>query len=490
MLRSTNSILNRSLLRTRRYTTSPGRENFMLTTLQNGLKVATSNVPGHFSALGLYVGAGSRYETANLKGCTNIMDRLAFKSTSKMTQIEVAEELERLGGNYQCTSTRETLMYQASVFNKDVERMFSIMSDTVRYPVIDEAEVLEQKQAASYEIDNVFQNHEMLLPELLHVVGYGNETLGSPTVSSRKYILGVSRYQLLDYRNKFYNPKNIVAAFVGVPHEQAVEMASKYLGDMEEKYYMGPRKPAHYIGGRYNTTIPRTNLNLPELCHMQIAFESLPIGHPDIYALATLQTLLGGGGSFSAGGPGKGMYSRLYTEVLNKYHFVENCVAFNHSYSDSGLFGISMSAYPEAASYMPTIIAQQFNNLLSTDNRHCLQEKELNRAKNQLKSSILMNLESKLVELEDMGRQLILHNRKVPIAEVIEKIEAVTPQDCRRVAELVFSGNVVNSELGTGAPTVITSGNEEHFGDVVNVLKSFGLGNYNRTSAKPTKYDF
>ncbi|AET41515.1 mitochondrial-processing protease subunit alpha Ecym_8230 [Eremothecium cymbalariae DBVPG len=490
MFRYSKGCLRKSVVGSRLYTqTANGAENFQLTALPNGLRVATSNVPGHFSALGLYVGAGTRNETELLRGCTNILDRLAFKSTGHMSAVEMAEALEQLGGNYQCTSTRESIIYQASVFNQHVEKMFKLMAESVRYPSITSDEIEEQKSAALYDIKGVFENHEVLLPELLHIAAYRGKTLGLPTVSSRKAIQGVSRYLLNDYRNKFYNPRNIVAAFVGVPHVEAVEIVSRYFDDMKDIYPEIKVEPAQYFGAVHNTAATRVNLNLPELYHMHIAFEGLPINHPDIYALATLQTLLGGGGSFSAGGPGKGMYSRLYTDVLNRYHFVDNCVAFNHAYSDSGLFGISMSAHPDAAPYMAPLIAQQFLNLLSHESSHKLSNEEVNRAKNQLKSSLLMNLESKLVELEDLGRQILLHGSKISIKEMVSKIERVTPEDCRRVAEMVLTGRISNSVQGTGAPTIVTQGNQAVFGDVLQVLKREGLGNYDKIESKSTSYD-
>lgn len=459
----------------RRVYSTVQKGDFQLSTLPNGLKVGTSNVPGHFSALGLYIGAGSRFETRNLKGCTHIMDRLAFKSTKNVDGRTMAETLELLGGNYQCTSSRETMMYQASVFNRDVAKMLQLMAETVRFPTISEEELNEQKMSAQYEIDEIWLKPDLLLPELLHTTAYSGETLGSPLICPREVVPSISKYYLNDYRNKFYTPENTVAAFVGVPHNEAIEYANKYLGDWVSSHPPIVKATSVYTGGE--TCIPPapTFGNLPELYHMQIGFEGLPIDHPDIYALATLQTLLGGGGSFSAGGPGKGMYSRLYTHVLNQYYFVENCVSFNHSYSDSGIFGISISCIPEAASQAAEIIAMQFCNLFANPQLK-LTEEEVNRAKNQLKSSLLMNLESKLVELEDMGRQIQLHGRKIPVSEMISNIERLTPEDIKRVAELVFTGMVQNSGKGSGKPTVVMQGKREAFGDVQDILKRYGLG--------------
>ncbi|SCV05539.1 LANO_0H09714g1_1 [Lachancea nothofagi CBS 11611] len=463
-------------------------DNFQISTLANGLRVATSNLPGHFSALGVYVGAGSRYETQNMKGCTHIMDRLAFKSTQHMSGRAMAETLELLGGNYQCSSSRETMMYQASVFNRDVEKMFALMAETVRFPQMTSEELEEQKLTAQYEIDEVWSKPELILPELLHVTAYSGESLGSPLLCPKELIPSISGYYLKDYRRKLYTPDNIVAAFVGVPHNEARDYADKYFADMVATTPPSVRevKPAKYTGGVMCIPSGPVFGNLPELCHIQIGFEGLPIGHPDIYALATLQTLLGGGGSFSAGGPGKGMYSRLYTHVLNQHFFVENCVAFNHSYTDSGIFGISASCVPQAAPYMAEIIAQQLANTFSNDKLK-LTEEEVSRAKNQLKSSLLMNLESKLVELEDLGRQVQLHDRKIPIEEMIASIEKLTIEDLRRTAETVFTGKVQNKGEGSGKATIVMQGERDAFGDVETVLRFYGLGNYEKLDLSALK---
>ncbi|SCU86860.1 LAME_0D07932g1_1 [Lachancea meyersii CBS 8951] len=475
-------------LRTLSSKVAGNHENHQVSKLANGLRVATSNVPGHFSALGIYVGAGSRYETAKMKGCTHIMDRLAFKSTEHMSGREMAETLELLGGNYQCSSSRETMMYQASVFNGDVEKMFALMAETVRFPRITAEELEEQKLTAEYEIDEVWNKPDLILPELLHVTAFSGETIGSPLLCPKELIPSISNYYLKDYRRKLYTPDNIVAAFVGVPHEKALAYAHKYFDTMTLPAGHARReiKAAHYTGGQMCIPPAPVFGNLPELCHIQVGFEGLPIGHPDIYALATLQTLLGGGGSFSAGGPGKGMYSRLYTHVLNQHFFVENCVAFNHSYSDSGIFGISASCVPQAAPYMAEIIAQQLANTFATG-KFQLTEEEVSRAKNQLKSSLLMNLESKLVELEDLGRQVQLHDRKIPISEMISSIERLTTEDIRRTAQNVFSGKVQNKGKGTGKATIVMQGERESFGDVETVLRFYGLGNYEKLDLPVTK---
>jgi len=197
------------------------------------------------------------------------------------------------------------------------------------------------------------------------------------------------------------------------------------------------------------------NPNLPTFTHIQLAFEGLPISSDDIYALATLQTLLGGGGSFSAGGPGKGMYSRLYTNVLNQHGWVESCVAFNHSYTDSGLFGIAASCWPGRTAPMLQVMCRELQCLTVEGGYSALNHVEVARAKNQLRSSLLMNLESRMVELEDLGRQIQVHGHKIPVLEMTRRINELTVKDLRRVAKMVVGGMVQNRGGGSGAPTVV-----------------------------------
>lgn len=221
-------------------------------------------------------------------------------------------------------------------------------------------------------------------------------------------------------------------------------------------------QPSHYTGGFLSLPPipPPASPALPRLSYIHLAFEALPISSPDIYALAALQTLLGGGGSFSAGGPGKGMYSRLYTNVLNQHGWVESCMAFNLSYTDSGLFGIAASCSPQRIMQMLDVMCYELQSLTTDSGRNSLQAQEVNRAKNQLRSSLLMNLESRMVELEDLGRQVQVHGHKINVQEMCDRIDALTVEDLRRVAQTVFGGLVENKGKGTGEPTVVVQEGE------------------------------
>lgn len=531
-LRNARFLSRSSIVPTRTYATvrdpkqKDPAELDQITTLPNGVRVATESLPGPFSGVGVYIDAGSRYEDESLRGVSHIVDRLAFKSTKTKSADQMLEGLESLGGNIQCASSREALMYQCATFNSAVPTTIGILADTIRNPMITEEEVSQQLDTAAYEINEIWSKPDLIIPELLHMAAYKDNTLGNPLLCPRERLPYIDRPLIEKYRSQFYRPERMVVAFAGTQHDEAVKLVEKYFGDMQntqsskhqsqaqsanvsypqqtqppstaskilsklpgslnfstsaphqatvsplDPSLLQPdpstllTQPSHYTGGYLalpNLPPPQNNLSIP-LSHIHLAFEALPISSPDIYALATLQTLLGGGGSFSAGGPGKGMYSRLYTNVLNQHGWVESCVAFNHSYTDSGLFGIAASCEPGKVGTMVDVICRELQNLSLESGWQSLQAQEVSRAKNQLRFSLLMNLESRLVELEDLGRQVQVHGRKVGVKEMCAKIEEVSIADLRRVAKQVFSGKVYNVGNGTGAPTVVVQEGEDGSG--------------------------
>ena len=166
-----------------------------------------------------------------------------------------------------------------------------------------------------------------------------------------------------------------------------------------------------------------------------VAFEIGGWHDDDLVVACVLQQLLGGGSSFSAGGPGKGMYTRLYTDVLNRNHWVESAEAFTSIHEESGLLGIDGSCAPENLPYMLQVIVDQLAQLQRT---HVTQV-ELGRAKNMLKSMMFMQLESRLVLCEDIARQFATYGRRDTPLQVCAKVDKVTAEDIQRLAKRMLA---------------------------------------------------
>ncbi|EMD32563.1 hypothetical protein CERSUDRAFT_161496 [Gelatoporia subvermispora B] len=496
-----------------------------ITTLPNKIRVATESTPGHFSSVGLYVDAGCRYETPSSSGVSHFLDRMAFKTTKTRSGDEMSSAIDKLGGQILCSSSRESIMYQSSHFHQASPLALSLIADTVLNPAFTPDELDAQREAARYEIREVTAKPEMILPEIVHEVAYDKKTLGNPLLCPEERIDVIDEPAMRQFMAQWYRPERMVIAGAGMPHEELVSLAEKhfahipyfpapapqpvsprssqtsqqqsspllplsqptslyksltraassYLYPVSSVTGEQPPPPAPipeslraiYTGG--HRFIPSTT---SEFNHLYLAWEGVGIHDPDVYALATVQLLLGGGGSFSAGGPGKGMYSRLYTHILNNYPQVDHCAGFHHIYTDSSLFGLFASFVPAAgrlqgntpAQILPHLV-HQISLLLYTP----VVGVELARAKNQLKSSLMMALESRAVEVEDLGRQILVHNRKVPVSEMCEQIDAVDSDRIRRAAARIFSPDTAKKA------TVIVMGRED-VGDYSKTFKKYGVG--------------
>ncbi|EIN13923.1 LuxS/MPP-like metallohydrolase [Punctularia strigosozonata HHB-11173 SS5] len=497
MHHTSRTALRRSLKRVHQRTlsTSAPAPPVQITTLPNKIRVATEATPSHFSALGLYVDAGSRYETPSTLGVSHFVDRLAFKTTATRSQEEMSAAIDQMGGQIMCASARESMMYQSTHFHQANPLALSLIADTVINPAFLDDEISLQRDAARYEIREINSKPDMILPEILHEVAYDGKTLGIPLLCPEERIDHINRDCIREYMQRLYTPERMVVAGAGMQHEELVELVDKYFSSLKPTTFIPPHplqptsrqnNPQHPVaphlipkspGSLYKSLTRAASYLTPsvtlepgyssvlnpqstytgghrflhredsEFNHLYLAFEGVSIHDDDIYALATMQVLLGGGGSFSAGGPGKGMYSRLYTHILNHYPQVDHCASFHHIYSDSSLFGLFASFVPKAGRHHGNTADQILPHLvhqLSLLLYAPVSETELSRAKNQLKSSLMMALESRAVEVEDLGRQILVHGRKISVSEMCEKVDELTPESIRKTAERVFgprSGN-------------------------------------------------
>lgn len=357
-------------------------------------------------------------------------------------------KLDGFVGSAMSKSHRESLLISASIMPEQAPAALDLLQQITADTVIRPEELGEIKSVVTYELDEMANKPEILIPELVHQPAfYGTEGVQGNSIFSIPQILETLKVEdIYEFRGKIYCPENIHVVSAGIPHEELEKMSRPLFSPLLPSNYTPamPNDPSAYVGGSLYQDIEE----LP-LVHIGLAWKGLPACHPDSYALAVMQMLLGGGGSFSAGGPGKGMYSRLYTKVLNRYHWIESAKVFNFSYSQTGLFGIHGSALPSHAHELFVIMATQLHSLA----RSPVDWIELERAKNQVKSAVLMGLESRMTQLEDLADQLTHRSDFSAFEnpeEVCKKIDQVNFEDLQRVASHL---------LMSSDPSIVAYGN-------------------------------
>ncbi|GLE02404.1 hypothetical protein PINS_up011242 [Pythium insidiosum] len=280
-----------------------------------------------------------------------------------------------------------------------------------------------------YQTEDLLENPQALLQEYIHLAAYGQEqALGRPLQCPVDQIERITIDTVKQFRRKHFVADKMVLAGSGIDHQTLVRLAEKLFANVprSSEKDAATTAPGHvtYHGGLHAIE----NRDAP-FSYVALAFPTGGWHDDDLVPVCVLHTLLGGGDSFSAGGPGKGMYSRLYTSVLNRFYWVESAFAFSSIHADVGLLGIYGAGAPNHTSNLVALLCNQLLHLAN----FAVDPTELQRAKNQLKSSVLMNLESRMILYEDIGRQLLTYGQRESPESVCAKIDQVTAEDLQRV---------------------------------------------------------
>lgn len=410
-----------------------------ITTLPNGIKIASETSPGSAASVGLYIDCGSVYETAASSGASHLLERMAFRSTTNRSHLRLVREVEAIGGNVSASASREQMSYTYDALKTYAPEMVEVLLDSVRNPAFLEWEVKEQLQKIKSEIAEVSSNPQGLLLEALHSAGYSG-ALAKPLMATESAINKLDISTLEQFVHENYTASRMVLAASGVEHDVLVSIAEPLLSDLPSVRHLEEPKSV-YVGGDYRCQADSPNT------HIALAFE-VPGGwrqEKTAMIVTVLQMLMGGGGSFSVGGPGKGMHSRLYLRVLNQYEQIESFSAFNSIYNNSGLFGIHAATSPDFASKAVDLAAGE---LLEVATPGKVTQEQLDRAKEATKAAVLMNLESRIIASEDIGRQVLTYGERKPIEYFVKAVEQTTLNDISSIAQKIISSPLTLASWG------------------------------------------
>ncbi len=398
-----------------------------VSTLANGLRVATDTMKTvETVSVGVWVEAGARHERAEINGVSHILEHMAFKGTKRRSAQDIAEEIEAVGGHINAYTSRENTAYYAKVLKEDLALAVDVIADIVQNPVLDAQELARERAVIIQEINQSHDTPDDAVFDNFQETAFPDQALGRPVLGVEERVRDIGRDTILAYLHGHYGAPSMVLAAAGqVDHERLVGLAESALaGALAEK---GARPdPARYEGGDH-----REDRDLEQL-HVVLGFEGLTHKDEDFYAASVLSTILGGG-----------MSSRLFQEVREKRGLVYSIYTFLSPYTNSGLFGVyAGTGAPEIGEVIP-LICDEIQKI-----RGDVSDQEMSRARAQLKSSILMSLESTSSRCEQLARQLIVFGRPLSVDEIIAKVEAVDADAVKRVAKRLTGGRPTVTGLG------------------------------------------
>jgi predicted Zn-dependent peptidase len=270
-----------------------------LSTLSNGLRVITENMPGLGSAsLGVWIAAGSRNEIAAQNGVAHFLEHMAFKGTARRSALAIAEEIENVGGHLNAYTSREATAYYARVLSEDVPLALDIIGDILTGSAFEPAEIELERGVILQEIGQSLDTPDDVIFDWLQETAYPDQPIGRPILGPAERVKAFGVDDLRGFIDQNYTPNQmILSAAGGIEHEAVLAEAERMFGHLKPGLATS-RPNAIYHGG------DRREVKDLEQAHVAMGFEGPAYSDEDFYAMQLMSVALGGG-----------MSSRLFQEV-------------------------------------------------------------------------------------------------------------------------------------------------------------------------------
>jgi predicted Zn-dependent peptidase len=399
-----------------------------ISTLSNGLRVVTEPMD-HLktTSIGVWVNVGARAEAPEQNGVSHMLEHMAFKGTSSRSARDIAEAIEDVGGHLNAYTSREQTAYYARVLEDDVPLAVDLLGDILQRSTFDPEELERERGVVIQEIGEVQDTPDDLIFDLLQEAAYPDQAVGRSILGTVETVSGFSRDSLAGYMGRHYGAGSMVVSAAGkVDHDRLVDMVEREFGSVV-RGEAAELAPAEYRGGE-----ARCDRQF-EQTHLTFGFPGVSFEDDRFFAVQVLSTVLG-----------DGMSSRLFQEVREKRGLAYSVYSFNAALADGGIFGIYAGTSPKQVDELATVIADEMGRI-TVD----LDDRELARARAQMKAGVLMALESSWGRAEQMARQLQTFGRIIPLQEIVDRIDAVDHAAVRDAARMLLTG---------GQPTIAAVG--------------------------------
>lgn len=396
---------------------------YNVSTLKNGIKLATCELPYVDSvSIGIWADIGARYETTQNNGISHFLEHMLFKGTKTRTPKEIAEVIENVGGYMNAYTTNETTAYYVKVLKQNIKEAVDIISDMLLNPVF--SDIDKEKQVVQQEINQTYDTPSDIIFDYFQENCFPNQNLGMPVLGKAEIVNNISTDDLYNYLLKYFAlGKLVISASGAVNHNELEELINeKFISNIQKRSDFITPNPATYKG---SSSIEKRNSI--EQTQMIIGFQGAKRESKEYYLLSIFSSILGGG-----------MSSKLFQEIRETRGLVYSIYSFLSSFKDTGILGIYAGTDHQKYKDVIDVSLNEINNLKISDI-------ELFRAKNQLKSSILMSNESTFAIAEKMANQIFATGNIKDQNEIIKFIDSITKEDLFQIKDKLISSNMTST---------------------------------------------
>jgi len=388
--------------------------------LPNGLVVITETMPHVRSvSVGIWIRTGSRREPSELNGISHFIEHMVFKGTERRTAEEIARSMDSVGGMLDAFTAKELVCFNARVLDEHLPIAFDVISDLVLRPRFAEEDIAKEKQVVLEEIKMDQDDPDYLVHEIFTQNFWRGHSLGQPILGTRETVRGFTRESLFACFRPWYAPNNTVITAAGhLDHARLVEMAEREFAGFKPAAADGADAPPR-THARITT---RTKSELEQV-HICLGVPSYPLAHERRFAAAVLNNILGGG-----------MSSRLFQNIREKQGLAYAVFSELSPYRDTGLLSVYAGTARETAGDVVRLVIKEFRSL----RQEPVGAEELRRAKDHLKGSLMLSLESTGSRMSHLARQEMYFGRFFTLDEILASIEGVSREDVQQLAQEFF----------------------------------------------------
>ncbi|RKT86013.1 Predicted Zn-dependent peptidase [Saccharopolyspora antimicrobica] len=404
------------------------------TVLPGGLRVVTEPVSGVRSAsVGIWVGVGSRDEGKPQAGAAHYLEHLLFKGTAKRTAVDIAQEIDGVGGELNAFTAKEYTCYYAHVLDRDLPMAVDMLCDVVFDAVNAKSDVDVERSVVLEEIAMRDDDAEDLLHELFNSAVLGDHPLGRSVLGTEDSITAMTRARVHGfYRSRYSMPKMVVAAAGNVEHGRVLRLIRKAIGDR----LTGDELPAPPRTGRARLPQQKRLVLQPddtEQAHLLLGCRSFDRYDERRFALGVLNAALGGG-----------MSSRLFQEVRERRGLAYSVYSSTTAYSDAGTFSVYAGCTPDRLGEVATVI----RGVLAGVAADGLTEEEVERGRGQLRGGLVLGLEDSASRMSRIGKTELNYGRHFTVEQTLERIDAVTAEDVAELAAELLRRPLTTAVVG------------------------------------------
>jgi predicted Zn-dependent peptidase len=392
------------------------------TVLENGLTIITEQMNHVRSAsVGIWVRSGSRHEATHLNGISHFIEHTLFKGTRNRTAREIAVESDAIGGHVDAFTSREVASYYVKVLDQHLPRAFDLLADLVTSPLFTDEELDRERNVVLEEIKMVEDTPDDLVHEVFVSNFWPDHPLGRSILGTENTLATFDHDRVVQYFSDVYTPRNLVISGAGnIEHARFVDMVTHYLSGLEDR-------PANLSSSAPSTAARRIIINKElEQAHLVMGTRCPSMTSSDRYPVHVLNVILGGG-----------MSSRLFQTIREEHGLAYAVYSGVNAYTDAGYLSVYAATSPEQMTEVIRLSIEQFDKFKSEP----VSDAELQRAKDQLKVSIMLSLESTSARMSNLARQEIFFGRQFTLDEILERIDRVTADDVQRIACEIFRGD-------------------------------------------------